>query len=94
MAETRHGPYRVVGFQQLANVDAATGLTVPAGARLAYISAEAQVVRLRDDGTNPTAAIGLRIPIGVSPFLYLGDLAAAKFIGEAAGGKVNVTYLA
>jgi hypothetical protein len=86
-------PHKVIGFQQLASLGSSTALTVPAGARVAYISAEAQVVRFRDDGTAPTAAIGHRLLLTAGPFLYQGDLNAVRFIEEAGGGKINVSYL-
>ena len=94
MGETRQGPYRSKGFQQLASLAAATSLTVPNGARLAYLSAEAQDVRLRGDGTDPTAAIGLLVKAGSQPFLYQGDINTLKAIEAAASAKLNVEYLA
>jgi hypothetical protein len=50
-------------------------------------------VRWRDDGTDPTAAVGMPIYVGTS-FLYDGDLTRIKFINMVAGGKVNVSYYA
>lgn len=80
-----------LGFQQLASIDTSTGLTPPAGARLAIVHADTQNVRWRDDGTAPTASVGMRLPIG-NELRYMGTLAAIRFISETAGAKVNVSY--
>ena len=80
-----------LGYQQITATAAAVGLTPPAGARIAQIDAEAQPVRWRDDGSNPTATVGMRIPVG-SELKYSGDLSAIKFIAETAGAILNVSY--
>ena len=69
------------GYQQFlaASTTAAQSLTVPALAKRAYISAEAQAIRWRDDGVAPTAAVGNLIPVGITPFLYEGNLSAFQF---------------
>lgn len=85
--------FRSLGYQQLAagSMAAATALTVPAGAAYAVIQVEAQAVRWRDDGTDPTAAIGMPVAVGTT-FTYEGPLARIKFIEAAAGAILNVTY--
>lgn len=86
----------VKGFQQITTLSAAAALTIPAGTRKALIQAEGQAVRWRSDGTDPTAAVGMRIlttadrPAEIT--LEMG-LDAAKFIEETSGAKINVTYL-
>lgn len=102
MATVRPEPMKVVGFQQITSLAASTALTVPAGAKMALVSAEAQNIRIRSDGTAPTAAIGLRLiglpgataPPEASPVLLLQDPTALRFIEEVAGAKLNVEYLA
>ena len=80
-----------LGYQQLTTLSAAVGLTVPAGAVGAIIVPEAQAVRWRDDGTNPSATVGM--PLAVAAALeYAGDLSAIKFFEQTAGAKLNVTY--
>lgn len=79
------------GYQQLGTLSSAIGLTVPAGARVALIQAEAQIVRWRDDGTNPSATVGMPIAAG-DTILYNGDLSAIKFFEAAGGAKLNVSY--
>lgn len=82
-----------LGYQQIGTLTTATALTVPANSRFALIVAEAQAVRWRDDGTDPTAAIGM--PLAVNTMLeYAGDLSRVKFIEQTVGGKLNVTYFA
>lgn len=48
-----------VGYQQITVSTTAVGLTVPAGASRAVAVVEAQPLRYRDDGTNPTATVGM-----------------------------------
>lgn len=82
------------GYQQITSLAAAAALTVPAGANIVVISCEAQNVRWRDDGTDPTASIGMRLQTGEGAFTFTGNLAALKFIEEAASAKLNVSYYA
>lgn len=84
------------GYEQITNLAAAVGLTIPKDAAgneptRALIQAEAQVVRWRDDGTNPTTSVGTRL-IADEEFLYIGDLHTFKAIETVGGAKLNVTY--
>lgn len=80
------------GYEQVTGLSAAKGLTVPTGTTWALIQAEGQNVRWRDDGTNPTASVGMRLLVG-EELTYTGSsLASLKFIEEAASAKLNVTY--
>lgn len=82
-----------VGHQQITSLGSATALTVPAGAKRALITPETQAVRWRDDGTDPTGSIGM--PLAVAATMdYRGNLAAIKFIEQAASAKINVAYFA
>lgn len=47
------------GYEQVTVGVAAVGLTVPSGAQRAVVVVEAQPLRYRDDGTDPTALIGM-----------------------------------
>jgi hypothetical protein len=80
-----------MGYQQIDDVSAAVGLAVPSGADRALIQVLGQNVRWRDDGTDPTASVGMRRAAGDELF-YTADLAAIKFIEEAAGAEINVVY--
>ena len=83
--------HKPLGYQQITSLSAATGLTVPSGANRASITAEAQTVRWRDDGTNPTASVGMPITAGNGKW-YIGDLTKIKFIQATSGGILNVAY--
>ena len=82
-----------LGYQQITVLSSAAGLSVPPGATSAVIVAETQAVRWRDDGTDPSATVGM--PLAVDTALeYGGDLSAIRFFEQAAGAKLNVSYFA
>lgn len=91
MRETKPTPLRPLGHQQITSLGAATALTVPRFARYARITCSGQPVRFRDDGTNPTAAIGIIIPVN-TPFFYDGDLSTIKFIETAVSATLDISY--
>ena len=69
----------------------AAGFTIPQQARMALISASTQGVRWRDDGTAPTASIGM--PLGAGQQIsYTGDLAAIALIQQASGAVLDVSF--
>lgn len=89
-----------LGYQQLATLSSATGLTVPSidpttgltvKANFALITPETQAVRWRDDGTAPTSSVGMPLAAGVT-LQYDGDLSKIKFIEQTSGAKVNISY--
>lgn len=80
-----------LGYQQITALSAAASLTVPAGARLAICQATVAALRWRDDGTNPTASIGMLLSVNYE-IVYTGDLTTIKFIESAGGGILNVSY--
>lgn len=84
------------GFQQLTVSTAAVALTVPAGAKVALwrIENASNGARWRDDGTDPTAAIGFLVD-STATFLYTGKLSKVKFIRTGASDAVlDVCYYA
>jgi hypothetical protein len=83
--------YRPKGYQQLTSLSSASGLTVPAGSTSCFLQAETQNVRFRDDGTDPTSSVGMRLIVDDLVF-YEGELSLIKFIEETASAKVNVLY--
>jgi hypothetical protein len=83
--------YAALGYQQITSLSAAAGLTVPTGATTAFIQAEAQAVRYRDDGTDPSATVGQPIAVGVL-LIYTGPLKNVKFIEQTSGAKLNISY--
>src|SRR5258707_661400 len=92
----------ICGFQQMsaANLPAAFRMTrlTEAGTgqkrTAAILTASATAVRYTDDGaTTPTAAIGIRLPVGVAPFLYQGSLANFRAILESGSPTLDITYV-
>jgi hypothetical protein len=79
-----------LGYQQIKNLAAATGLE-PKGALVALIQAETKDVRWRDDGVAPTAGVGMILAAG-SVMEYRGDMNALRFIETAASATLNVVY--
>ena len=92
------GPVLVplAGFQTITLVTgaaASTSLTVPAGATYAYIVMEGDPVRWRDDGTDPTTAVGMLQGPTTEPWFYNGDLDEIEFICQGlAGSTLSVSY--
>lgn len=86
---TRDHPIVPKGFEQITTGVGASALTVPGGALYAMIQADAPI-RYRDDGTDPTNLVGIRI--ADNPMFYTGSLAALRIIGVAVGASVNVAY--
>ncbi len=82
-----------LGYQQITSLSASAALTVPTGATMALIVADTQAVRWRDDGTAPTASVGMPLAVGVS-LSYDGDLKAIRFIQQASSATLNVSYYA
>jgi hypothetical protein len=83
---------RTLGYEQLTSLAAATGLTVPSGTVRAVVIPTAQAVRWRDDGVNPTASVGMPLAAGVERSFDTANLAPLRFIEQAAGAVLNVTY--
>lgn len=82
-----------LGYQQITGLSSAKGLTVPQGATLAVMTPLTQAIRWRDDGTNPTASVGMPIAAGAY-FSYDGNLQNIKFIEQTASAELNVSYYA
>lgn len=83
-----------LGYEQITGLSTVKTLTVPAGATLALLQAEAQNIRWRNDGTDPTAGIGMILVAGQAPTEYKGDLSLLEFIEATASAKLNVAYFA
>lgn len=80
-----------VGYAQL-SVTAAQGLTgAPTTARLLMLTIEGNAIRWRDDGTAPTAAIGMPLAVG-STLSYDGPPSALQIISQTGTATVNVAY--
>lgn len=81
-----------LGYQQITVLTASTGLTVPSGTRLIRIQCESQAVRWRDDGVAPTATVGQPLAVGVELIYTANAAGVLRFIEQAVGAKLNVTY--
>ncbi len=87
-----------LGYQQIsaATLATATALTIPTGASAALVSVDTAGVRWRDDGTAPTAAIGMALIATAtsSPMLAFGggSMTAVKFILISGSPILNVSY--
>lgn len=90
-----------LGYQQITSVSASTALTVPTRdpqgnvcqPTMALIVCETQAVRWRDDGTAPSATVGMPLAVGVA-MNYDGDLNKIRFFEQVASAKINVSYYA
>jgi hypothetical protein len=78
-----------LGFVQIPLSGAAVGLSPPAGAAYALVSATGGNVNWRDDGTAPTTAVGMPIIAGQAP-VALANLSTLQFIATSA--QLNVSF--
>lgn len=101
MATTLKAVTSSLGYQQITSLSSAQSLTVPARdmlgnkqqATIALITPETQGVRWRDDGTAPTASVGMPLAAGVT-LQYDGDLTKIQFIEQTSSAKLNISYYA
>lgn len=92
--QTLPGNLTPLGYEKVTGLSSAQALTVPDGARVAVLSCDAQAVRWRDDGTNPTGTDGIPMATTDAPLLYTGSLAAIRFIEQSASAVLHVAYYA
>jgi hypothetical protein len=81
-----------LGYQQITSLTASTALTVPAGTQMALVQAESQAVRWRDDGTDPTATVGMILGAGETLEYDSSQLSVVEFIEVTVGAKLNINY--
>lgn len=87
-----YGYDKPLGYTQIAVLTSAVGLgTVPDSTKMAVIIPETQTVRWRDDGTNPTASVGMPLTAN-SVLFYRGTMSAFKVIETTATAKLNVSF--
>jgi hypothetical protein len=82
------GTVEPAGYIQL-SPSSVLGIGVGGDARTALIQALDQNVRYRDDGTDPTTTVGVRIHAGESIW-YTGNLGSIRFIEENASAELNI----
>lgn len=85
------GPWEPLGFESISNPATAQSLTPVAGAKFALISTATAAIRWRDDGTAPTATVGIALAVG-EYFQYFGDLSAIQVINDGGAAVVSVAY--
>lgn len=85
---------RPAGHQQLTVSDTAIGLTVPTSlrVRLAVVSVQTDAIRSRDDGTDPTAAIGTPWAIAEKFYVCRASLASVRFIRQTTDAILDIDY--
>lgn len=85
---------KVVSSQHVADVSAATALTVPAAAQAALVTVLLQAVRYRSDGTDPTNAVGHYVAANGTVELFGSEIDTVKFIEATAASTADlfVTY--
>ena len=83
----------VVGYYQLAAGDMAAAISVPGTGSAVTIQAEAQNVRYRADGEDPTNTVGVLLAAGESHTLMVGNgnIQTIRVIQAAGGAILNVT---
>lgn len=64
---------------------------IPAGVKRMVMQAEVANVRWRDDGVDPTAAVGMILAAG-DIVEYTGNVAAIKFIAVSGSPLVNLSF--
>ena len=87
------GSYASAGAAQmgLSVGGTAVALTVPAGSTSAEICVESNAIRYRDDGTAPTASVGMPVLVSTC-FPYAGPLTAIQLIAQTGTASVSVSY--
>lgn len=88
---TIEGSRIALGYEQITGLNTVKGLTPPDGATLVVLNVETKSIRWRDDGTSPTASVGMEL-FASDTFIYNGELTRIRFIEEAASAKINVSY--
>lgn len=82
------------GYEQITSLSSAKALTLPTYGphpSWAMIQCESQAVRFRCDGIDPTASVGMRLPVGQTLMLN-SNLSDFRVIEETGSAKVNVSY--
>lgn len=80
-----------LGYEQITTLSSSVALRPPTDSRVAVIQALVQNVRWRDDSNDPTNSVGMQLAAG-RDMLYTGDLTKIRFIEEAAGAQLNISY--
>jgi hypothetical protein len=84
---------QALGYTQITNLAAAVGLgTIPEGTETVLVQAQTQNVRYRDDGTDPTASVGM-ILVALTVYEFsVSQLARMRFIEATASAVLNLSF--
>lgn len=69
------------------------GGVVPFGTETLKIIPEAQAVRWRSDGTNPTATVGYPLAAGAELTYTMAQMPKLRFVAQVAGAILNIYAL-
>lgn len=83
---------RQLGYQQFTSLTGSTALVIPSKCEFVEVTVEAQPVRWRADGTAPTAGVGMPLAVGESKIFTMQQIPQLRFIEQAVGAILNVTY--
>lgn len=86
-----------LGYIQITALSSAIGLgplvtVIPVNTVMCLISVEGAAVRWRDDGTPPTATVGMPLAVGQEFQYTVTDFTLIQFIQQAAGAILNVSF--
>lgn len=95
----RQGPaaFTPLGYVQLTSLSTATSFSstqIPAYSSFVMLQANTQNIRWRDDGTAPTASVGMVLVAGAAPLIYSGSIAALQFIYVTSGATLEASFYA
>lgn len=84
---------QALGYTQITNLSAAVGPgTIPEGTETVLIQPQTQNVRYRDDGTDPTAAIGM-ILVALTVYEFsIAQISRMRFIEATASAALNLSF--
>lgn len=83
-----------LGYVQFAAGSLATPqpLVVPVGTTVIELRCEAQAVRFRDDGVNPTATVGFPLAVGEVMQYTSSSSPSFRVIEQVGGAVLNVIF--
>lgn len=85
------GELECVGYEQIDDLSSAVSLTVPQGARLAFVIVEGANIRYRTDGEDPTPSVGMPLRANTIA-MFDDDIRSKRFIEQSDGAILNVEY--
>ena len=93
MEEVRDAKWTPRGYQQDTAMTSAQPLpSIPQYTEAVLLQATGDNIRWRDDGTAPTASVGMRLLAGGEPFFYVGDVRKIRVIEEGTAAVLNCAY--